>query len=115
MAKIETLLQISCLMTLFSCSGDMCHTYLNRYISPLEINSVVKNKYLDSNYKNIPTLAIEIDGKEKLISPFGHDTIFWSKVSIGDTLIKKEGSLDFMIISNGDTLYKSIDNCNIMN
>lgn len=69
------------------------------------------NKYIDSTYKNTPRLVILIDGKEKLIGPAPHDTAFWNKVSIGDTLIKKEGSLDFMIITKGDTLYASM-NCN---
>jgi len=56
---------------------------------------------------------LNVDGKEKTITSFGGaDTIFWSKVSIGDTLIKNKGTLVFMIISKGDTSYQSMDNCN---
>lgn len=97
-------------MSMFACTGDMCHSYYNRYIEPLEINSVLINKYIDSTYKDMPRLVIQIDGKEKIISPMLDDTMLYNQVSIGDTLIKKKGSSDFMIISKGDTSYASL-NC----
>ena len=97
-------------MSMFGCTGDMCHSYYNRYIEPLEINSVLIKKYIDSTYKDTPRLVITIDGEEKIISPMAGDTTLYNQVSIGDILIKKKGSSDFMIISKGDTTYASL-NC----
>jgi len=88
---------------------DICNQYYNRNVRPLNINSLLIDKYFDSTYKDLPRLIIIIDNEEKMIGPAGHDTTFYNKVKIGDRLIKERGSLMFTVIRGNDTTYEMMD------
>jgi hypothetical protein len=79
-------------------------SYCPRIIGPLEFKGVVKNKYIDSSYKNVPRIVIDESGKEIMFSPLGKDTLaLYQHLHIGDSLIKKKGSYEFTVVRNAES------------
>src|SRR5690606_15556559 len=77
--------------------------YVNKYIRPLKIKGLVINKYsslLANSYK-----YIEIENQDSLIVlSMNKDMlkenirIMWEQASIGDSVLKEQGSLEFYIM-----------------
>jgi len=108
MAEIKRFSILVILFSLGSCS------YCARNIAPLEFKGIISRRYIDSTYKNLPLILVNVGSgiKEIMVSPAGRDTVsLYQHVQVGDSLIKKKGSYSFKVIRNGEINYYSM-NCN---
>ncbi|UPT68516.1 MAG: hypothetical protein M0D57_07765 [Sphingobacteriales bacterium JAD_PAG50586_3] len=68
-----------------------------------KIKGVITDKYRDKMQHNVPLLIYRdsIDSKEINISSWIGKSDLWEFVSIGDSLIKTQGSENIIIVKNG--------------
>jgi hypothetical protein len=77
-------------------------SYCTNHISPLEFRGIVKKKFLDKEYKDVPRIIVATSDQEIMFSPVGHDTLsLYQYLKIGDSLVKQKGSYNFRVVRGG--------------
>lgn len=85
------------LIWLFSDSKECNY---EKEIKGFEINSRVKDKFLDKNSHLNPTIIL-YRNTQKIVFTSSEKSKFYDFVEIGDSLIKERGSLDIRLIRSG--------------
>ncbi len=99
---------ISLQLIIFSCD-DICKQYLEKTFRPLSYNMVVTRKYIDTKFYRI--IGKDSSGIIDTTEEGAIDGDVYEQIEIGDTIFKKKGNLDIILIKK-DTVITFPNFCN---
>lgn len=101
--KILTLTSILMILILVSSCFEDCNTILNREVGGIRIQGEVINKHKGSHGSRI--LVVKQANKQiKVEVPKTDSSGFWSRVKIGDKIIKNKNSLKIYITADSERI-----------
>ena len=94
---------------LFSCAN--CKDYFDGVIKPLSIKGYVIEKYIDKKNHDYPQIVLNNQGKREVITLYYYDyhtSNLFNFLRKGDSLLKKSGSMEFVIIRDHKRYTRSV-------
>ena len=94
----NTIINLLCIMLLQGCGCDQINRFLQKKVKPISYFGVMKTKFIDSMDRGSAKIIFE-NGTEIYMDAYE----MYDELQPGDTVIKKAGSLKFILKRDGLT------------